>query len=1103
MSTQLKTAIVLFGLGLSSSALAQNPFDPTSILGAKPNVMVLMDGTRTTLIGQVCGDCHQWTSTKCGAGDVPGGPCGLYRNGLTRLSYIRRALTGGWGWNTSYVSQIDGQVADGSVRTDGVMDVYPVRWGVMWYDGLGVRVAQNMTNDVQAAQKAIIDFGQTPNDTQYGVLNYGYVGAVTLNSYMPNAGTVEVTTYDAAWPNAPNTNPRKRGPYATDLLNTMSCTVVGRPCYPGGGKKAGGGRQARALVGVRDYWKPGVSPAVGVNSTLFSPTAAEAPYFPASNAATDNTVIDGDIGNVLVTAPGMGGCRRNFTLMFTDGHGGSTFDPDGAGPLAAVDNGQVAAQIYNMAGPGGVNLATAFAPNNFANQVFALWFGAEDKANADEIADGGFDGDLTGDQTAFDGAPGGVLDMNAINSSLASIFNTILAGNYLAAPPTITPFGDHLAVTNFDIRTCATFPCNLIRPGHFLWYTLNSDGSVPASANWDAGTILRSRNYTNRKLYSTLPTGNASAASESNCGTWATCGTKTAATAPLGVGALATADTDFLRGNPSATLNNGSKRGDTNADGVVDDPVKLLDVANSRPVIVANPLSIGEDLARWNAFRDLALTRVAAFGGDGSSMKVKNRDQVVYVGSNDGFVHAFLTGKDTGLAPPPGQSVGYGSIGTACTTNAGTTQYDQSFCDGLELWAYSPRFLQPKWPRFRDGHQWGIDGTPAISDVLFTKGTATAGPVCSTRSATCTGWEYRTVMVQCIAGGGRGCFAMDVTNPYDPQLLWEREVPALTTWKMSTSRPTIVRMQKTVGLSKIPYYVAIMGGGFNENSSGALLGNVIAIGVEDGVVYHSVGATGAPGSADFTATPTCLDTDNDLFVDTCYLSASDATIWKVRFADDSPTSMAMVKFFDGRLASGSSVIKAYGKPAGTLDRTGALNLFYATGDFEDLTATSEQNYIFKVRDLYPGAALAAWTAADNAARVNGACTATPADFVGASGGVLPLPAGEKSVFDPTISRGSVLVTSYLPQASTCLSGTSFLYGLRYDSCDLGIDSNNDGAADAARVTVGPGFATMPVPSDVTGRILIPTDDGSINSTFSAPGAGAFPVTKLWWKETVQ
>lgn len=101
----------------------------------------------------------------------------------------------------------------------------------------------------------------------------------------------------------------------------------------------------------------------------------------------------------------------------------------------------------------------------------------------------------------------------------------------------------------------------------------------------------------------------------------------------------------------------------------------------------------------------------------------KSRQAVLYVGGNDGMLHAF---------------------------DADT---------GGELWAFVPRTVLPRLHRLADkaygnAHEFFVDGTPAIADAYF-------------------GGAWHTVLVGGFNAGGRGYYALDVTVPTAPRLLWE------------------------------------------------------------------------------------------------------------------------------------------------------------------------------------------------------------------------------------------------------------------------------------------------------------------------------------------
>ncbi|MFO0728462.1 MAG: PilC/PilY family type IV pilus protein [Myxococcota bacterium] len=1055
--------LALAGLGLLSAgpALAQNPYDPPTSIRPPPNVMLLMDATRTTMInGATCrGVCH--AEAGCG-GEWD---CGIYASGETRLQLARRVLTGGWGWNTAHVDVPNGP-ADAQLRTDGVMDQYKVRWGVTYYDGLGTRLVLDPTADNLLAQKSVIDFGHPGrNEALFKTGGAVPIALPVLNSFVPFmrttacCGNGQSATY----------SPAGSLPWR-DFAATRAES-----------------RQAAALQFVRDYFQYGVSPPTFDPSSINAQTAA---YFDPGVAANDATVIDGDPANVMSNLP-PAGCRRNFTIMLLDGHGEQNW--------AGLSNGASAASIYNLHTQDDP-AADHMPPATLANQVFSIHFGVQNSSEADKIADGGYDGLLgngAGITTTFEGAPGGsITNLSAMYAAFASIFSLVLHGTYIGAPPTVTRYGTNLAVSKFTIQDCTGLrpdECNIGRPGSLEWWTLNAAGAEQ-SLLWDAGDKLRSHRYDRRNIYTSLN------ASEANCGTAGTCaggatmsqvtGSSPFNTEPFGGWRT---DGDFLLGRPDARFANGVFRGDTTSPHVNDpnyDPYKLMDVANSAPVVVGAPSGIGEDIERWKAFLAMNTVRNAAFNGDGSSVTVKKRDQVVYIGSNDGMIHAFLASRDNGATPPPGRTTNYAAV-APCASSAGTNppQNDQNYCGGVELWGYAPRMLQPYWSSIRGGHYFMVDGTPIVTDVLFTKNTNVPGAVCTSLGSCGAAWEYRTVALECLGGGGPGCFALDVTNPFNPQLLWERAFTAYGGRGTSTSKPQVARVRRTVGGQAIPYYVALMGGGLNETNAGSRRGTFFAVGLEDGVIYSSAGsALGASyGRADFAGGPTCLDTNDNGFVDTCYIATTDAAIYKIRMDNDDPARMQMALFYDGRAATGSATIHSYGRVAAAYDTMKRITLFFATGNFEDVQNATEQNYIFKVTDATPSAVPVA----------NGGNGTT--SCAGATG-VYSMPVGEKVVFDPAFSSGVVYFTSFQPNANPCLPGNGYLYGFTYDACAAGIDSDGNGSADTTKISVGNGLPTAPVINETAGKVIVALDDGSVLPQIAnTPPQIQIPMQKLWWR----
>lgn len=171
------------------------------------------------------------------------------------------------------------------------------------------------------------------------------------------------------------------------------------------------------------------------------------------------------------------------------------------------------------------------------------------------------------------------------------------------------------------------------------------------------------------------------------------------------------------------------------------------------------------------------------------------RQAMVYVGANDGMLHAF---------------------------NATT---------GAETWAYVPKLLHPTLYKLADKfyatkHQYYVDGSPTVGDVYF-------------------GGAWHTILVGGLNGGGRGYYALDVTDPANPKALWEFTD---TNMGFSFGRPEITKLADGT-------WVALMTSGYNNVSPGNGQGYLYAVNVETGLAVHTIG-TGV-GSATAAVSGVC------------------------------------------------------------------------------------------------------------------------------------------------------------------------------------------------------------------------------------------------------
>lgn len=188
---------------------------------------------------------------------------------------------------------------------------------------------------------------------------------------------------------------------------------------------------------------------------------------------------------------------------------------------------------------------------------------------------------------------------------------------------------------------------------------------------------------------------------------------------------------------------------------------KLGDIVSSGPFYVGKPQAqYLDDTLYFPAYNtsDFATFRNS----------YKNRTPMLYVGANDGMLHGF-----------------------DATT-------------GIEKMAFVPSAVYSNLkdlsnPAYQ--HKFFVDGTPAIADAQFS-----------------TGWK--TVLVGSLRSGGRGIFALDITDPANfvagkenELLLWEFTSSDDADLGLTYSDPLIVKLNTG-------QWAAIIGNGYNNTGSG-------------------------------------------------------------------------------------------------------------------------------------------------------------------------------------------------------------------------------------------------------------------------------------------
>ena len=269
----------------------------------------------------------------------------------------------------------------------------------------------------------------------------------------------------------------------------------------------------------------------------------------------------------------------------------------------------------------------------------------------------------------------------------------------------------------------------------------------------------------------------------------------------------------------------------------------LGDIINSSPTLVFNPQRAFPNRGDWDDLSNAAATNPenAEFAENFSDFedRVRNRQRMVYVGANDGMLHAF-----NGI-------------------------------DGTEAFAYIPSVIQNRLINLTDPnytHEFFVDGTPTAGDVYFE-----------------TDRRWHSVLVGHLRSGGQMLYALEVTNPPAPgdtetevanRLLWEFTHPDLG---FGNGSPEIARMHDGS-------WVAIFGNGYSssedDGNAGSGEASLFIVDIRTGnLLKHIRTGVGSATNPNGLGSTTAVDIDGDFIVDYIYSGDLQGNMWKFDVTD--------------------------------------------------------------------------------------------------------------------------------------------------------------------------------------------------------------------------
>ncbi len=468
---------------------------------------------------------------------------------------------------------------------------------------------------------------------------------------------------------------------------------------------------------------------------------------------------------------------------------------------------------------------------------------------------------------------------------------------------------------------------------------------------------------------------------------------------------------------------------------------RLGDIVNSSPVISGPLDDYGYRTLRSGATSDI-------FNYQTYLTTKSSRRPMVYAGANDGMLHGF-DGRERSAG---GGVERFGYIPTTALGHMGNLLF--------------PLAGKENDPDFQ--HRYYVDGPVTVSDA-YNAG-AWAGS---------SGWK--TVLVGGSGAGGRGVFALNVSNPTAfaaIDRLWEINTSHATATVRNSigyviNKPVIVPVKTYGGTVR---WKAVFGNGYGSTSRGAVL---FVVDIATGAVTTINATENAPPPGDnglgnivvldrFGGSDATLNSSiRDGYADTVYAADQRGAVWKFDLRDGTSGTVT-TPFFVTNTYADNTRQPILGGLTAAAGPGGAVMLYFGTGSFsfagDEIDRTVQS--LYGVLDRGAGATLSRGNLTQQTITVvTGSATRAVSNNPGAlsnSGWFIDLPPGERMVSNPAIESGVVFIPTYDPNAATGCTGigNNWLYGLNALTGGAGLSQVHIGSPGADPTAAGVGALAL-------------------------------------------
>jgi Tfp pilus tip-associated adhesin PilY1 len=765
---------------------------------------------------------------------------------------------------------------------------------------------------------------------------------------------------------------------------------------------------------------------------------------------------------VSYTSPIQDYCQRNFVVYVTDGL--PSVKENGAGDSPAALIAGVNTRIDNLLN----HFTKTILGHSFNIETYVIGVGMTDTAqnNLNSMAFAGNTGTaiLTYDQQSLE---------TALNNMFLSI--SAKAFSFSTASVSASRVKDEGYIYEASFLPSPLTTKEPFWLGFLRQYPIKADGTIDNAYLWDAGQVLKGTPAANRSIW-----------------TWKS-GLPKNFNTPTNGGDIYPTDlnvaSDTLRDTVVSFIRGGELDSDYTYAGW-----KLGDIFHSSPKTIGTPSLDYTDQV------DTQITRAYETFRSAHDRPTSSGKRIIVVGANDGQMHAFAT------------------------------KY------GNEQWSFIPPNLLPNLKNIVHtthnpipaglSHTYFVDGPISASDVWLPD---TAG-----NGTTKLSTDWYTYIVFGLRQGGSntlwssssscdsgfsatysdttgyihycGYYALDITNTLSPIYKWR--IGGTSGLTSSTDGSYFGQPWSKMAIGRVKYngnetWVGFVGGGYSgatcsvSSCSDTRGKGFYIVDMKTGnILWRFTRNNSSAMNYDLAGIPAIVDVDNDGFIDTVYMGDTGGNIWRFKFCLQSEGACT---WSGDRLFATDAVHPIYTSPSVAKDKNGNTWVYFGTGNILDPTNTAVTERFYAIKDNDRS------TMRQLSNLKNISTSVYDPDDATNKGWYINLAAGEKELSDPTVFRGVVYFTTYLPSTTASLcdkSGSSNLYAVDFVT-GAGLFTSS------VRFTnIGQGLATNVIVSmnsdggiDIYGSTsVVPAGEAHTQKLTTPPIANLNKTNLLFWRD---